>query len=93
MVKNKLCLVCQVTPSSSQICKEVQMPYRRRDDYLFWMSAQYFFQLPKQILFGGWTGSCAPGDKRAQYGSSVGLHAVFHFMPQWLQDVIKKQKG
>ena len=43
----KLCLVCQVTPSSSQICKEVQKPYCGRDDYLFWMSAQYFFQLPK----------------------------------------------
>ena len=41
--KKKRCLVCQVTPSSSQICKEVQKPYCGRDDYLFWMSAQYFF--------------------------------------------------
>ena len=43
----KNCLVCQVAPSSSQICKEVQKRYGGRDDYLFWMSAQYFFQLPK----------------------------------------------
>ena len=41
--KKNLCLVCQVTLSSSQICREVN-----RDDYLFWMNAQYiFFQLPK----------------------------------------------
>ena len=47
MARKKLCLVCQVTPSSSQICKEVKKPYCGRDDYLFRMSAQYFFQLPK----------------------------------------------
>ena len=47
MAKKKLCLVCQVRPSSSQICKEVQKPYCGTDDYLFWMSAQHFFQLPK----------------------------------------------
>ena len=47
MAKKKLCLVCQVTPSSSQICKEVKKPHCGRDDYLFRMSAQYFFQLPK----------------------------------------------
>ena len=42
------------------------------DDYLFSMNAQnIFFQLP---------GSRAPGDKKTQSGSSVGLHAVFHFM-------------
>ena len=46
----------------------------------------------EQILFGGWTGSCAPGDKTAQNGSSVGLHAVSHTMLQRLQNVIKKQK-
>ena len=44
------------------------------------------------MLFGGWTGSCAPGDKKAQNGSFVGLHAVSHFMPQRLQNVIKKTK-
>ena len=45
-------------------------------------------------MFGGWTGSCAPGDEKAQYGSPVGLHAVSHSMPQRLQNVIKKkQKG
>ena len=51
MVKKKLCLVHQVTPSSSQICEEVQKPCFGRDDYHFWMNAQYiciFFQLPKQ---------------------------------------------
>ena len=47
MARKKLCLVFQVTPSSSQICKEVQKPYCGRDVYLFWMSAQYFFQLLK----------------------------------------------
>ena len=47
--KKKFCLVFQVTPSSSQICKEVQKPCCGRDDYLFWMNAQYiyFLQLPK----------------------------------------------
>ena len=50
MAKN-LCLVCQLTPSSFQICKEVQKPCcgRGRNDYLFWMNAQkiFFLQLPK----------------------------------------------
>ena len=36
--KKTLWLVCQVTLSSSQICREVD-----RDDYLFWMNAQYIF--------------------------------------------------
>ena len=47
--KTNLGVVCQVTLSSSQICKEVQKPCCERDDYLFWMDAQYiyFFQLPK----------------------------------------------
>ena len=45
------------------------------------------------MLFGGWIGSCEPGDKNAQNGSFVGLHAVFHFMPQRLQNVTNKQKG
>ena len=58
MAKKKLCLVCQVMPSSSQLCKEVQKPCCGRDDYLFWMSVQYnyiFFSaaLSKQIMFGG----------------------------------------
>ena len=47
MARKKFCLVCQVTPSSSQSCEEVQKPYSGRDVYLFWMSAQYFFQLLK----------------------------------------------
>ena len=60
------------------------------------MNAQNIFfsaAQTKQMLFGGWTGSCAPGDKKAQNGSFVGLHVVSHFMPQRLQNVIKKQKG
>ena len=32
----------------------------------------------EQMLFGGWARSYAPGDKKAQNGSSVGLHAVSH---------------
>ena len=68
-----------------------------RDDYLFWMNVQiiYFFPLPElnKMLFGDLTGSCAPGDKKAQNGPSVGLHAVSHSFPQQLQNVIKKQKG
>ena len=47
----------------------------------------------EQIFFGGWTGSCAAGDKKAQNGSSVGLHAVSHTMLQRLQKVIKTKKG
>ena len=47
----------------------------------------------EQILFVGSAGSCAPGNKKAQNGSSVGLHTVSHTMPQRLQNVIKKQKG
>ena len=51
LVKKNLCLVCQVTPSSSQICREVQnlAVEGGRDDDLFWMNAQniFFFQLPK----------------------------------------------
>ena len=86
--KKNLSLVCQVTPSSSQV---VEKP----GYYLFgWMPKIYFFQLPKlkKYWLGGWTSSCAPGDGKAQNGSSVGLHAVSHFVPQRLQNVIKKSK-
>ena len=60
-----------------------------------WMTKINFFQLTKlnKYCLGGGTGSCAPGDKKVQNGSFVGLHAVSHFMPQRLQNVIKKQKG
>ena len=44
-------------------------------------------------MFRGWTGSGAPGDKKAQNGSSVGQQAISHSMPQWPQNVITKQKG
>ena len=47
VAKKKLCLVCQVTPISSQIVKKYKSLTVERDDYLFWMSAQYFFQLSK----------------------------------------------
>ena len=45
MADKTICLVCQVTPSSSQSCKEVQKPccQRGQDDYLFWMNAQNTF--------------------------------------------------
>jgi len=54
----------------------------------------YFFSAAEseQILFGGSAGFCAPGDKKVQNGSSVGLHAVSHTMPQRLQNVIKKER-
>ena len=46
------------------------------------------------MLFGGWTGSCAPGDKNAkESGSSVGLPDISHFMLQRIQNVIKKKGG
>ena len=66
-----------------------------RDDYLFWINAQIYFSAAwtKQILFGDLSGSCAPGDKKAQNGSPVGLHAASHSLPRHLQNVIKKQKG
>ena len=51
LVKKNLCLVCQVTPSSSQICREVQnlAVEGGRDDHLFCMNAQniFFSQMPK----------------------------------------------
>ena len=56
-----------------------------------------FFQLSKlnkYCLGVELTPAHAPGDEKAQNGSSVGLHAVSHFKPQRLQNVIKKkQKG
>ena len=50
-------------PSNAQLVKGGQ------DDYLFSVKAQnsFFFQMhmySKQILFGGWNLSCAPGDKK-----------------------------
>ena len=88
-------------PSNAQLvssCREVQnlAVEGNRDDYLFgWMPKIYLFQLPKlnKYWLGGWTSSSAPGDKKAQNGSSVGLHPVSHFVPQRLQNVIKNQKG
>ena len=58
MVKKKTNQVIQVTPSSSQICREVQnlAVEGGRDDYLFWMNGQNIFfpaAQTKQILFGG----------------------------------------
>ena len=65
----------------------------------FRMNAQStFFQLPKvkKCCLGGskWrSGSCVPGDKKAQNRSSVTLHAVSHSMPQRLQNVTKNKGG
>ena len=178
MAKKNLCLVCQVTPSSSQVLDWSTKPCCGRKPG--WLSfsdecpKSIFFQLPKLNKYwsGGWTSSCAPGTprfskapitngpvklllftcncrglkrfaanmiklsvsetqwssllartraliryisiwifdfgpeklpglsrnrpqviKKAQNGSSVGLHAVSHFAPQRLQNVIKNQKG
>ena len=98
-LKKSLYLICQVTLSSSQISEEVQKPCCRRGPG--WLS--FVDECPKYIYFFScrkWTnivwgsaGSCAPGDKKAQNGSSVGLHAVSHTMPQRLQNVIKKKKN
>ena len=61
--------------------------------FLRWLPKIYVFSAAEseQMLFGGWASSYAPGDKKAQNGSSVGLHAVSHTMPQRLQNVIKKK--
>ena len=89
MAKKTLPIVCQVTPSSSQIAVDEMI-------YLFWMNAQYmyfFFQLPKlnKFCLGAELAPTHQVIKKAQNGSSVGLHAVFHFMPQRLQNLIKKK--
>ena len=89
--KKTLCLVCQVMPSSSQICKEVQKPCCGRGPGWLSLSLSYLLdECPKNIFFE-LPGSCAPGDKKAQSGSSVGLHALSHFMQQRLQNVTKKK--
>ena len=54
-----------------------------------------FFQLSKlnkYCLGVELTPAHAPGDEKAQNGSSVGLHAVSHSMLQRLQNVIKKKQ-
>ena len=94
--KKNLCLVCQVTRSSSQICKEVQKPSCGRDYCLFRMNAQniFFLQLPKlnKYCLGVELAAAHQEIKKAQNGSSVGLHAVSHSMPRRLKNVIKKTK-
>ena len=95
-LKKSLYLTCQVTLSTSQISEEVQKPCCRRGPR--WLSFVdecppiFFFSCRKwtNIVWGS-AGFCAPGDKKAQNGSSVGLHAVSHTMPQRLQNVIKKK--
>ena len=67
--KKTLCLVCQVTPSSSPICKEVQKPFCGRGQARLSFLGEcpkctFLAAQTKKILFGGWTGSCAPGDKK-----------------------------
>ena len=87
--KKNLCLVCQVTPSSSQVVEKYKtLLWKETGTIIFfgWMPKIYFFQLPKlnKYWLGGWTSSSAPGDKKAQNGSSVGLHPVSHFVPRLL---------
>ena len=96
--KKNLCLVCQVTPSSSQVVEKYKTLLWKEAGMIIifgWMPKIYFFQLPKlnKYWLGGWTSSCIPGDKKAQNGSFAGLHAVSHFVPQQLKNVIKNQKG
>ena len=76
----------------SALHKSLALEGGRNDIYIRYKI--YFFSaaLTKQILFGVRTGSWARGDKKAQNASSVGLHAVSHFIPQRLQNVIKKTK-
>ena len=54
----------------------------------------YFFQLPKlnKFCLGVELDLAHQVIKKAQNPSFVGLHAVSQFMPQWLQNVIKKTK-
>ena len=51
----------------------------------------------EQMLFGGWASSYAPGDKKAQNGSSVGLHAVSHTIRNgyrmWQKKTKQNKKG
>ena len=63
--------------------------------FLRWLPKIYIFSAAEseQMLFGGWASSYLPGDKKAQNGSSVSLHAVSHTMPQRLQNVIKKKQN
>ena len=69
------------------------------DDYLFWMNAQYvyFFQLPKlnKYCLGAELTSAHQVIKKLRMDHLLvhGLHVVSHFMPQRLQNVIKKQQG
>ena len=97
-LKKNLYVICQVTLSSSQISGEVMtkvLLLRGTGMIIFlrWMPKIYIFSAAEseQMLFGGWASSYATGDKKAQNGSSVSLHAVSHTMPQRLQNVIKKK--
>ena len=65
--------------------------------FVFYSSLNYDGPRTKAFMYKCCLGveldrACAPGDKKAQNGSFVGLHAVSHFMPQPLQNVIKKNK-
>ena len=98
VAKKRLCLVCQVTPSSSQVVEKYEtLRWKEAGMIIIFglMPKIYFFQLPKlnKYWLGDWISSCVPGDKKAQNGSFAGLHAVSHFVPQGLQNVIKNQKG
>ena len=56
MEKKDLCLVCQVTPSWSQICKEVQKPCcSRRPGWLSFLDDNHFYlpEISKYFFWGG----------------------------------------
>ena len=67
-----------------------------RDDYLFLDECPIYiyFQLPKlnEYCLGVELAPAHQLIKKALNGSSVGLQAVSHSMPQRLQNVIKKNK-
>ena len=86
-LKKNLYVICQVTLSSSQISGKVMTKALLLKGtgmiiFLRWLPKIYIFSAAEseQMLFGGWASSYAPGDKKAQNGSSVGLHAVSHTM-------------
>ena len=67
-----------------------------RDDYLFCMNAQnIFFQLPKlnKYCLGVELAAAHQVTKKAENGSSEGLHPVSHSMPQRLHNVIKNNNN
>ena len=96
--KKPLLSQCQVTPTSSQICNEVQklFPWKGAGKIIFLrlMPKRYFFKLAKlsKYCLGVELAPVHQMIKMAQNRSFAGLRAVSHSMPQLLQNLIKKTK-